>query len=175
MSQSLNRGATVSCGCFFSDTVSEKSTKHGGSKRSGRTPTYESWASMMTRCEWGNHSSYERYGARGIRVCERWHNYANFLSDMGDRPHGTSIDRIDNSNGYYKENCRWATRREQSLNKSCTVRILFDGNETNLLDLCDLLGISIKALRARTKRRNGDYVSAFASFGVKVERITQSH
>jgi len=72
---------------------------------------------MRLRCENPRHPSYPRYGGRGIRICARWHVFENFLQDMGERPPGLSIDRIDNDLGYFKENCRWATRSEQMKNK----------------------------------------------------------
>ena len=67
------------------------------------TPTYVSWRSMMTRCEGSNHMAYKYYGSRRIRVCKRWHKFNNFLKDMGVRPKGKTIDRIDNDKGYMKK------------------------------------------------------------------------
>lgn len=80
-------------------------------------PTYGSWASMRQRCMDPSAMSYSYYGGRGITVCERWNSYANFLADMKERPVGTSIDRLDNDLGYFKENCRWATPKEQAANR----------------------------------------------------------
>jgi len=87
--------------------------KHGhfGSK------TYTSWASMIQRCSNPNRSNFEYYGGRGIRVCERWKKFDNFLSDMGERPEDCSLDRIDHSGNYEPSNCRWATKKEQSNNR----------------------------------------------------------
>jgi len=72
---------------------------------------------MLQRCYNPNHPAYAYYGARGIRVCKRWHTFENFLADMGEPPLGLSIDRIDNDSGYRPTNCRWATRSEQMRNR----------------------------------------------------------
>lgn len=84
---------------------------HGGRKPS---PTYNSWRSMIQRCTNPNHTHYERY--KGL-LCDEWVEFNNFLEDMGERLEGTSLDRIDNTKGYYKENCRWATPKQQIRNR----------------------------------------------------------
>lgn len=164
--QSLLRGHTVSCGCYHREKLLNSISHGDGRRGKKRSPTYSSWASMMTRCEWGNHPMYERYGARGIRVCERWRTYENFKEDMGERPPGTSIDRIDNSVGYEPSNCRWATRKEQALNTTRTIKVTYNGEVVCVYDLCNSLGISRTALRSRAVRRGRDYVEALRSMGV---------
>jgi hypothetical protein len=82
-----------------------------------KTPTYRSWADMLNRCENPRHKSYKDYGGRGIKVCNRWTWFLNFLNDMGIKPEGKSLDRIDNDGNYEPSNCRWATPKEQSHNR----------------------------------------------------------
>lgn len=88
---------------------------HGGRKPSS---TYNSWRSMIQRCTNPNHIHYDRY--KGL-LCEKWFEFDNFLEDMGERLDGTSLDRIDNTKGYYKENCRWATPKQQIRNRKYNV------------------------------------------------------
>jgi len=169
-SQAVIRGFTKSCGCYQKDGLNSRKT-HGQSG-SGRTKTYNSWAGMMTRGEWGGHPSFEIYGAVGIRVDARWHDFVNFLDDMGERPTGTSIDRIDNTKGYFPGNCRWATRLQQALNKSNTVKVKYRGEVVAVYNLCDQLGLSKPAVRARALRRGNNYADAFRSFGIDMDHAT---
>lgn len=86
-----------------------KPRSHGRCK----TPIYRTWAQMIQRCENPKNPFYRRYGGRGIIVCERWHEFLNFLQDMGERPLGRTLDRINNDGNYEPGNCRWATPKEQ--------------------------------------------------------------
>ena len=106
---SLTGGRTHSCGCDRDTSA----TKHGMS----RTPEYRAWCSMRQRCENSGHPDYPAYGGRGITVDPRWDDFLTFLADMGPRPHGTSLDRIDNERGYGPGLCRWATPTEQARNR----------------------------------------------------------
>lgn len=93
---------------------------HGHTEGRKYSPTYHSWQAMLTRCHNGKHSGAKKYKDRGICVCDSWFVFENFLRDMGDRPNGTSLERKDNSLGYTKENCTWATPQEQARNRRAT-------------------------------------------------------
>lgn len=123
----LNRGRTQSCGCFRVDIQRERLTTHGHGAPYKKSPTYVSWQSMKTRCYDPNFRNFSYYGGRGIKVCKRWLNsFENFLADMGPRPPGTTLDRINNDGDYKPSNCQWVTRKEQASNRrprSCYRRV----------------------------------------------------
>lgn len=110
--------------------------------RKSGTGVYRAWSSMMTRCRNPKCHNYYRYGGRGIRVCERWHDFSNFYADMGDRPSGYSLERIDYDGNYEPGNCTWIPNRLQARNKSNTKRITIDGVTKPLAEWCEVFGVA---------------------------------
>ncbi len=116
------------------------------------TRIYTSWQQMKVRCGNTNSKDYHNYGGRGITVCDRWlTSFKNFLEDMGDRPDDKTLDRIDNSKGYYKENCRWATIKEQANNNRANRRIELDGEVKTMSEWSDVSGIAAGTIARRLK------------------------
>lgn len=114
---------------------------------------HNAWRAMLARCRNKNNNRYYTYGARNISVCERWLFYGNFLADMGRKPSADhSIDRINNNGDYCKENCRWATRQEQMINRTITKFVLLSGKRMPLIMAAAILGISYKAAHKRLVR-----------------------
>lgn len=110
----LRNGGSKSCGCINKEHMVKRNTTHG----QRFTPTYQTWLNMIQRCTNPKASYYYRYGGRGITVCLRWReSYENFLFDMGTKPEGLTIDRIDSNQGYFPGNVRWASQQEQAVNK----------------------------------------------------------
>jgi hypothetical protein len=152
----LVRNVTRSCGCLQKDMHVLKLTKHGQS----RTSEYKAWHAMIQRCENSNNQKWHRYGGRGIRVCDRWHVFANFVADMGSRPEGMTIDRIDNNGMYEPSNCRWATQMQQGNNRNNNRRFHILGETITLSEAARKYAISKGTVRSRL-RYGWDEHSAF--------------
>lgn len=135
----LLSGKTVSCGCFFA-------RKRGGKRDS---PCYQTWRSMLQRCRDKNSRSWPHYGGRGIKVCDAWKDFRVFERDMGPRPPGMSIDRIDNDGNYEPGNCRWATISEQTRNYRRNVQLTCHGRTQCVTDWAEELGIDAHLIYGR--------------------------
>jgi len=133
-SNHLYTGFTRSCGCFNKERTSERLSKH----KKCQTTEYKSWSGMITRCYSINNKKYRIYGQRGITVDSSWrHSFETFLLDMGLKPSPIhTLDRINNNEGYSKDNCRWATPKEQSRNNSRNIRIKHNGHEFTTMTEC---------------------------------------
>ncbi|MEY9198687.1 hypothetical protein ABIA16_003803 [Sinorhizobium fredii] len=130
-----------SCGCHTKEAIGPRSITHGQTVGWKWTATYRCYRAMIARCIYPSQVFYERYGGRGIRVCDRWMHgedgmsgYECFVADMGEKPRGLTIDRKDNDGHYEPGNCRWATQAEQMLNTSATKFTHED--RSNVIDLC---------------------------------------
>jgi hypothetical protein len=155
---SLVNGQTRSCGCLAREAaykVHKTNTKHGDARIGKHAPEHLAWCSMFARCYNHKHPSFHRYGGRGITVCAAWDprqggSYENFLRDMGRKPSPKhSIERKDNDDGYYPDNCVWATPIEQGANTSRTVKVVVDGVSTSVRDAARRLGVNPSTARAR--------------------------
>ena len=134
----LMRGRIRSCGCLKKETSRDRMLKHGLSRIQGKPPKeYTAWQNMKARCCDETNIGYKNYGGRGIKICDRWlHNYENFLIDMGPRPRGTSLDRINNDGNYEPGNCRWATRKEQANNCRNNTLVEWKGEKYTMSEFC---------------------------------------
>ena len=136
---------TKSCGCYRADFSSEKFRTHGKK----RSRVYNIWAAMIQRCYNINSKSYQYYGARGIRVCDDWFRFENFYAGMGDPPAGMQLDRVNNDDNYYLENCRWTDRITQANNKRSVPKVTWNGQSLSLTQWSRIVGLDVDTLRTR--------------------------
>lgn len=153
-SKSLDGETKHDCLC----AIARRMIKHG----MRYTKIYRVWAGIISRTNYKGDSNYSRYGGRGIKVCERWRIFVNFFEDMGKSyKEGLQIERIDNNGNYEPENCRWATRAEQMLNKSTNHLIEYQGKIKTLKEWADELNIQSPTLRQRLGLYNWPIEKAF--------------
>jgi hypothetical protein len=130
----LRIGCTKSCGCWNRDVTALRNRTHGKT----HTPEFVIWQNMLQRCTNPRNPAYRYYGARGIKVCEAWLRFENFLEDMGKRPLGLTLERVNNKTGNYeKSNCIWATRKVQGRNKRNNLIFTVNGITGCLSELCE--------------------------------------
>lgn len=149
----LRGGSTKSCGCLKTEENKSR-TKHGHRKGGKETPTWSSYRAMKRRCYQETNKDWDRYGGRGIKVCDRWLNsFENFLEDMGERPSKEfSLERIDFNGDYAPENCLWADNYSQSRNKSTNVWVEYEGKMMILKDFARLVDVDYVRLSERASR-----------------------
>ena len=147
----LQMGKVRSCGCLARERASIASRKLVDGRLSCDHPLYWTWANIKGRTENPNNPSYNYYGGRGIKMCERWaESFADFVVDMGPKPDSRmTLERIDNDGDYDPLNCRWATIREQANNKRSNRMLTFRGETKNLTQWARATGISFGTLRYR--------------------------
>lgn len=146
----LKNGLSRSCGCLRSEMMVKKQTKHS----MHGTPQYQVWRNMIDRCTNHKNKRFNRYGGRGISVCDKWLTFEGFYEDMGNKPRGLTLDRKNNDGNYCKDNCRWATTEEQSNNKSSNRFITYYGETHTVKQWSEKVGINYGTLLSRIRRGN---------------------
>lgn len=154
---SLTSGNSKSCGCIQREKIRDRGHRnatHGHTRQGHRSPEYRAWSHLMSRCYNPNVDHYPSYGGRGISVCAEWReSFEAFLADMGRRPSPLhSIDRKDNDGNYDPDNCHWATRAEQGLNKSTNRRLEFQGKRLTITEWAGIMGVTPRMISGRLKR-----------------------
>lgn len=147
----IDNRPTKYCSQSCRSTICSK--RHGHTCGKATSRTYQTWKNMMRRCLTPTNTNYHRYGGAGIKICERWQIFDNFLSDMGERPDGTTLDRYPDKNGdYMPGNCRWATPKEQARNVSSNREVVYKGNKYIVAELAEEFGIGGQVLTRRIER-----------------------
>lgn len=148
LAQSLRRGLSQSCGCWAREKTSARSTTHGMSQ----SPEYSVWCGMLDRCYNPRNNAFSRYGGRGIDVCEKWLDFAQFFADMGPRPGPEfTIERLNVNLGYFPANTTWADRPTQSRNKRNNIHVTMNGQTKILKDWAKIMGLPYGTVHRRIK------------------------
>ena len=165
----------MSCGCLQKEISTARVVKYNTKHGRHRTPEYNSWQGMKARCYTKTNPKYKDYGARGIKVCDRWLNsFENFLADMGEKPSPKhSIDRIDVNGDYCPENCRWATIEEQQNNMRKSLRITHNGRTQTITQWCEELNVSCSKALHRYHRGIRDFDELFNPANTWLKKVAQ--
>lgn len=166
----LQANHAKSCGCFNAENRRTKATTHGRGhgEASRRDKTYLAWLNMRRRCENPSAKGYSNYGGRGIKVCERWMKFENFLEDLGPSSDGLSLERLDVDGDYTPSNCAWASIEAQSNNKRTTLVVKVDGERMSAMQAARLLKAPYEKVRWAIHRYGDNwiqYVRAAAALG----------
>jgi hypothetical protein len=143
LSNPNSTAGTRSCGCL----MGKGGLKHGRST----TNSYGAWNNIIQRCTNPNSTAYASYGGRGIKVCDEWLTFEGFIKEMGERQEGMTLERINNELGYFKDNCKWATRRQQANNRRSNVKLEYMGKIMSIADWARKVGLSKGTLTSRIK------------------------
>lgn len=142
----LIHGNTKSCGCGKAEMIRERVTRHGHSAGGPASKTYTVWVGMKGRCSRAKNNRYAQYGGRGISVCERWQTFANFLADMGERPDGYSLERLDVNGNYEPSNCAWIPLRLQGRNTTRSAHVSLNGERMTQAEAAERLGVDQRTI-----------------------------
>lgn len=147
-SNTLRRGLKTSCGCDTSQKISEAAKTHGATG----TPEHAVWRSMLYRCRTPSSVDYANYGGRGIDFDPRWQSFKAFYADMGPRPSSLhTLDRRDNEAGYWKQNCRWTTRKVQQRNRRSNLTLTLYGVTQTVVWWAELMGLKEYTVKSRLR------------------------
>ena len=168
---SLKKKNTQSCGCLHKEKTSKINYKHGMYK----SREYKSWGGSINRCYNLQNEEYVNYGGRGIAVCEEWRgSFEAFYRDMGERPRGTSLERIDVNGPYSRENCKWGTSEEQASNKRNNVLITHNGKTQNMKQWAKEMGFKYDTLWKRFNNKDWPLGDLFIPLLKPATRIRRS-
>lgn len=150
---SVRHGNTASCGCLQKElareNIRQRATTHGMTS----SPEFVSWTAAKSRCYYRKNKEYARYGGSGITMCDKWRlSFSEFYKDMGQRPSGTSLDRVDPSGNYEPGNCRWATHTEQSRNRRNSIYVDHLGRRIPLTEFAEITGVKYATAFRRYKK-----------------------
>lgn len=136
----VRSGRTKACGCWNIEHAAQLNRSHGHTRKGAKCRTYIAWKGIFRRCFNSNEPQWKDYGGRSITVCERWRDFRNFLADMGEKPLGMTLERINNNGNYEPRNCKWATYKEQNRNKRSNRMVVFKGKHMVLAEALVLAG-----------------------------------